>query len=85
MEAGFIRRLPSLYYEGWYDHEHAELTILVNGTATHFMTRVVLEQRTRGNHGPVREVGVARERLKEGLELEMGSEGVCWPLCGELL
>lgn len=25
------------------------------------------------------------ERLKKGLELEMRSEWICWPLCGELL
>jgi len=85
MEAGFIRRLPSLYYEGWDDHEYAELAIPVNGTATYFMTLVVLEQRTRGDHGSIREARVARERLKEGLELEVGSEGVRWPSCGELL
>jgi len=49
------------------------------------MTQIILEQGTRGDHGSIREAGVAGERLKEGLELEMGSEGVPWPLCGELL
>ena len=49
------------------------------------MAQIVLEQRTRGDHGFIREAGVAGERLKEGLELEVRSERVRWPLCGELL
>ena len=49
------------------------------------MAQIIPEQRTRGNHGFTREVGVAGEGVKEGLELEVRSEGVCWPLCGEFL
>ena len=49
------------------------------------MTQIILEQRTRGCHGFVREIWVVGEGLKEGLELEMGSEGVRWPLGSQLL
>ena len=49
------------------------------------MTQIILEQRTRGSHSFIRDVGVAGERLKEGLELEVRPEGIRWPLCGELV
>ena len=49
------------------------------------MTRFVLKQRARGDHGSLREVRVVREGLEEGFELEMRSEGVRWPLCGKFL
>lgn len=49
------------------------------------MTQIILEQRTRGDHGFIREIRVIGEGLKESLELEMRSEGIGWPLCGELL
>ena len=49
------------------------------------MTRIILKQRARGDHGFIREVWVVGEGLKERLELEMGSESICWPLRSELL
>lgn len=52
---------------------------------TYFMTQIILKQGTRGDHGFMREVGVVGEGLKECLELEVRSERVRWPLCGELL
>lgn len=55
------------------------------GAMTYFMTQIILKQGTRGDHGFMREVGVVGEGLKECLELEVRSERVRWPLCGELL
>jgi hypothetical protein len=55
------------------------------GATTYFMTQIVLEKRTGGEHGFICEVGVVGEGLKESLELEVRSEGIRWPLRGEPL
>ena len=56
-----------------------------SGETTYFVTKIILKQRTRGDHGFIREIWMVREGFKERLELEMRSEGVRWPLCGEPL
>lgn len=49
------------------------------------MAQIILEQRPRGGHGFICDAWVAGERFEEGLELEVRSERVRWPLCGQLL
>lgn len=47
---------------------------------TYFMTQIIPEQRTRGDHGFLCETRVLGEGVKKGLELKMRSEWIRWPL-----
>ena len=50
---------------------------------THAVRDAVLVERTRRRHGPGRQRGVVGERGEEGFQLEVRTERVCGPLCGD--